>query len=85
MYRKLGSSEKFQNTLEKSFQSSVAAFQDDNPRNDQPTLRQLCNILACLPSLKEEAAIAISSQFYVLDTKPEKVTVIEGSDENRFP
>jgi tetratricopeptide (TPR) repeat protein len=69
MYHKLGPRAKFQETLDKTFLSCVASLQDENPWNDQPTLRRLCDVLSCLSGLEKEAAIAISSQFYVLDNE----------------
>ena len=84
MYRKLGPLEEFQETLEIAFRAAVGSLDDDNPWNDQPTLRQLCNILSCLPSLKEAAAIAISCQFYVLDKDLFKKTLEEEGDDGEW-
>jgi hypothetical protein len=72
MYAKLGPLSKFEQILQKAFQSCIAGLRDDNPWNDQDTLRQLCSILACLPGLEEDASIVRSAQFYTLDKSLEE-------------
>ncbi|KAL6408531.1 hypothetical protein AUP68_08389 [Ilyonectria robusta] len=67
MYRRFGPLDKFEETLTEAFNNCVASLNDENPRNDSDTLRELCNVLACLPGLQREAAIALSAQFYHLD------------------
>ncbi|KAH7113132.1 hypothetical protein B0J13DRAFT_657304 [Dactylonectria estremocensis] len=67
MYRRFGPLDKFEETLTEAFNNCVASLNDENPWNDLDTLRELCNVLACLPGLQREAAIALSAQFYHLD------------------
>ncbi|KAH7142803.1 hypothetical protein B0J13DRAFT_445006 [Dactylonectria estremocensis] len=67
MYRRFGPLDKFEKTLTEAFNNCVASLNDENPWNDSDTLRELCNVLACLPGLQREAAIALSAQFYYLD------------------
>ncbi|KAM6532611.1 hypothetical protein FALCPG4_005665 [Fusarium falciforme] len=67
MYRRFGPVEKFEETLTEAFNNCLASLKDNNPWNDSVTLRELCNVLACLPGLQHEAAIVLSAQFYHLD------------------
>ncbi|KAH7225265.1 hypothetical protein B0J15DRAFT_577610 [Fusarium solani] len=67
MYRRFGPVEKFEETLTEAFNNCLASLKDNNPWNDSVTLRELCNVLACLPGLQQEAAIVLSAQFYHLD------------------
>ncbi|KAH7246754.1 hypothetical protein BKA59DRAFT_439422 [Fusarium tricinctum] len=67
MYRRVGPLDKFEETLTEAFNNCLASLKDQNPWNDSDTLRELCNVLACLPGLQREAAIALSAQFYHVD------------------
>ncbi|RKK67718.1 hypothetical protein BFJ69_g14243 [Fusarium oxysporum] len=67
MYRRFGPLDKFEETLTEAFNDCLVSLKDQNPWNDSDTLRELCNVLACLPGLQREAAIALSAQFYHLD------------------
>ncbi|SCO88932.1 uncharacterized protein FRV6_13060 [Fusarium oxysporum] len=67
MYRRFGPLDKFEETLTDAFNNCLASLKDQNPWNDSDTLRELCNVLACLPGLQREAAIALSAQFYHVD------------------
>ncbi|QKD46411.2 uncharacterized protein FOBCDRAFT_234849 [Fusarium oxysporum Fo47] len=67
MYRRFGPLDKFEETLTEAFNDCLVSLKDQNPWNDSDTLRKLCNVLACLPGLQREAAIALSAQFYHLD------------------
>lgn len=67
MYRRIGPLDKFEETLTEAFNNCLASLKDQNPWNDSDTLRELCNVLACLPGLQHEAAIALSAQFYHVD------------------
>ncbi|RGP64446.1 vegetative incompatibility het-e-1 [Fusarium longipes] len=67
MYRRFGPLDKFEEVLTEAFDNCLVSLKDRNPWNDSDTLRELCNILACLPGLQREAAIALSAQFYHLD------------------
>jgi hypothetical protein len=69
MHMKIGPLKQFVDTLDRSFQACLMSLQDDNPWNDQETLRQLSKTLACLPGLGEDISIALSSQFYFLSGK----------------
>ncbi|KAF4423127.1 glyoxalase bleomycin resistance dioxygenase [Fusarium acutatum] len=67
MYRRFGPLDKFEETLTDAFNNCLASLKDQNPWNDSDTLRELCNVLACLPGLQREAAIALSAQLYHVD------------------
>lgn len=91
MYRKMGSLRKFQEDFETAFQTCVNALEDDNPWNDMYYLRTLFNILVCLSSLRGEAEVAYSAQFYVLTPKVLRAvrwlrppTVLRDEDDETF-
>ncbi|KAF4418032.1 Vegetative incompatibility protein HET-E-1 [Fusarium austroafricanum] len=67
IYRRFGPLDKFEETLTEAFNDCLASLRDDNPWNDSDNLRELCHVLACLPGLQHEAAMALSVQFYLLE------------------
>jgi hypothetical protein len=69
MYRRLGPCETFFEVLDADFKECMDKLSDEDPDNDGNTLRQLCKILACVPSLEKDADLALSASFYNIDPK----------------
>ncbi|OJD28871.1 glyoxalase bleomycin resistance protein dioxygenase protein [Diplodia corticola] len=67
MLRKMGPLQEFQSTLNKCFDSCVAALTDNEGSNDFTSVRFFGKVLACLPGLERDAQIASASQFYYLN------------------
>ncbi|KAK3331599.1 hypothetical protein B0T19DRAFT_472661 [Cercophora scortea] len=69
MARKLGPAKVYHNYLNKTFLSCVKALTDSKAWNDSSSLVTLAKILMCVPGFSEEASVASSCQFYILDRK----------------
>lgn len=66
MQKRMSSSQRYQETLQKAFDTCWANLHDDFMRNDALTLRYLSRILASIPGLSKDAEIACSAQPYYL-------------------
>jgi tetratricopeptide (TPR) repeat protein len=67
MRRRLGPAAAFFDGACETLHGCIRTLQDDLPNNDAPSFQVLAKVLRLVPGLEEQAAIAASCQFYIID------------------
>ncbi|KAM3072152.1 hypothetical protein ACMFMG_008609 [Clarireedia jacksonii] len=77
MHRGLGSLATFKNHTDGIFDACCRALTDDLALNDGPSFQMLAKLLALIPGLEEQAAVAFSCQFIVFDAEQRQRKIAE--------
>lgn len=67
MHRKMGPAKAFNEELDATFYSCLKTLQDDRSDNDPYSFRMLARALTLVPGLEEQAQVAVSCQFSIVD------------------
>ncbi|OJD35327.1 nacht and tpr domain-containing protein [Diplodia corticola] len=78
MVRVVGKPAEYIDVLKRTFDTCVDSLEDEILDNDGSSFRLLAKTLTCLPDMKQQAKVALSLQFSMVDTNLTKLSNEEG-------